>query len=360
MNMHALCIRAGALVVLCSVFTLQAADPDNSLRLSGEDVIDLGTLGGSSSLARDINNDTTIVGRSMLPGDTQINAFIIHGGEGAMVDLGTLPDSPGSAARAISDSGVVVGWSWTPFGIRHAVFFGEGSVIDIQGIGQGEAGLALQQAFISSANDVANDGTTVGRKEHVSVDGPNAFVFEEQVLNDLPTFGGPKSTARGVNDHGIICGCAALADVQRGHVALWIQGKLIDLGTLGGRIGCAQAVNNLDEVVGNSWTRGNQERHAFLWTADLGMMDLGTLGAGTHSTANDINENSVIVGFSSTLNADFRHAFLIGSDGIMVDIHPLGWMESVAFAINDHDQVVGAGLLPNGNWHALLWNHTTK
>ena len=52
----------------------------------------------------------------------------------------------------------------------------------------------------------------------------------------------------------------------------------IDLGALGGTISYTAAVNESGQVVGDSFTAGNAGLHAFSWTADGGMVDLGTLG----------------------------------------------------------------------------------
>src|ERR1035441_6035389 len=51
-------------------------------------ITDLGTLGGSFSLAYGINDNGQIDGFSTLPGDTVQHSFVIE--KGAMIDLGTL------------------------------------------------------------------------------------------------------------------------------------------------------------------------------------------------------------------------------------------------------------------------------
>src|SRR4030042_6470312 len=66
-------------------------------------------------------------------------------------------------------------------------------------------------------------------------------------------------------------------------------------------------INNLGQVVGYSYTAAGEE-HGFLWTAEEGMVDLGTLG-GTKSGANAINSMEQVVGFAGTAS-DEKHAVL--------------------------------------------------
>jgi hypothetical protein len=40
----------------------------------------------------------------------------------------------------------------------------------------------------------------------------------------------------------------------------------VDLPTLGGTWNAAQAVNDANQIAGESWTSGNAERHAVVWT----------------------------------------------------------------------------------------------
>ena len=64
----------------------------------------------------------------------------------------------------------------------------------------------------------------------------------------------------------------------------------------------AHAVNNSGWVVGDAYGDDISGRFGYLWTPELGMIDLNTLlpaGAGVHiSAALDITENGFIVGFA--------------------------------------------------------------
>ncbi|MHB1238838.1 MAG: hypothetical protein ACYCY7_14875, partial [Gallionella sp.] len=87
---------------------------------------DLGTLGGTYSEARSINDSGQVVGYSTTAGDANGHAFLYTPGSG-MVDIGTLGGTY-SEARSINDSGQVVGYSTTAGNANgHAFLYTPGS-----------------------------------------------------------------------------------------------------------------------------------------------------------------------------------------------------------------------------------------
>ena len=80
----------------------------------------LGTLGGPTSLANDINNQGQVVGRAdcFVVGAAQTHAFLYGGG--TMIDLSSLVDPASGwillAANAINDSGQIAGFGMAPDG----------------------------------------------------------------------------------------------------------------------------------------------------------------------------------------------------------------------------------------------------
>lgn len=106
------------------------------------------------------------------------------------------------------------------------------------------------------------------------------------------------------------------------------------------------SINNLGHVVGERFITRSGPPHAFLWTQETGMRELGTFG-GHQSVANDINDTGVIVGCAQTLPHSNR-AFLYKPDGEMIDLGTLGGRDSDAKAINNANQVIGSSYLTPG------------
>jgi len=131
---------------------------------------------------------------------------------------------------------------------------------------------------------------------------------------------------------------------------------LVDLGTLGGSSSRAAAINNHGWVVGDSEADDGQVR-AFIWTSDGAMKNLGTLG-GITSHAYDLNDHGTVVGESSTSH-DKTTAFIWTENE---KIKPLKSSPesfySVAFAINNRNQIVGSVEEVNGA-HAVMWEDDT-
>ena len=87
---------------------------------------DLGTLGGSSSIAFVINNRGQITGNSEFLSDSACECELTHAflwEDGVMIDLGTLGSGDSSFATDINDRGQVAGYNQTVSFEWHAVLW---------------------------------------------------------------------------------------------------------------------------------------------------------------------------------------------------------------------------------------------
>lgn len=95
----------------------------------GGQMVDIGTLGGTSGAANWMNSRGQVVGSSNLAGDQLLHAFLWDEKQG-LKDLGTLPGGNYSEAFSVNDAGEVVGWSDSPHGFD-AVLWKNGRMIDL-------------------------------------------------------------------------------------------------------------------------------------------------------------------------------------------------------------------------------------
>ena len=150
------------------------------------------------------------------------------------------------------------------------------------------------------------------------------------------------------------------------HAVLWdLDGTPIDLGSLGGTVDVsgfsvgtrAIYINNDGVAVGAAALAGNKTSHAFLWTRDAGMKDLGVVAGDYNSGALAINDRGEVVGISNDTEGNGR-AF-IWRNGIMTDLNALAPADSplyliFASGINDRGEIVGFGATETGDVHAFL------
>jgi probable HAF family extracellular repeat protein len=93
-------------------------------------------------------------------------------------------------------------------------------------------------------------------------------------------------------------------------------------------------------------------QHAFMWSRESGMKDLGSLGASSYAEA--VNASGQVAGYFVTSLGDL-HAFRWTAKDGMKDLGTLGGNFSVAWGIDDSGVVVGSASRSSGGVDAVLW-----
>ncbi|AKR13099.1 hypothetical protein [Bacillus thuringiensis] len=184
----------------------------------------------------------------------------------------------------------------------------------------------------------------------------------------LGTLGGFNSYAYGINNAPtpLIVGASEIGG-SPGLRAFVYNGTMTQLpslndGLLGEKEAIAISVNLSGEIVGYAENGNTEDTHAVLWTPTglLGayvIHDLGTLGTGFNSLANDINESRTIVGASETGNGNIE-AFVRQTNTNSPLVSLVGGLNSTAEAITisgTTTYVVGQSETATGSAHAVVW-----
>jgi probable HAF family extracellular repeat protein len=319
----------------------QQASPAQGNERHRYKVVEIGTLGGPNSyftfISKPLNSRGIAAG--MADTATAVNlpfcllfpdCFLTHAflwKDGAITDLGVLPEIGGSFVNDINAKGTVTGMSLN---------------------GGSDPGLSLPYF--------------------------DAVLWKDGTITDLGTFGGPLSYAGAINDHDQVVGfalnstpdsfdlgdsCQNFPMPTQMHAFIWHRGVMRDLGTLGGTDSCALFINERGQVAGNSFTNsivnpstGRPTLHPFFWDGDE-MKDLGTLG-GTIAFANGINNRGQVAGASSLADDFTFHAFL-WEKGELTDFGTLGGDFVEVIGLNEAGEIVGQAQLPNSQAvHAFL------
>lgn len=182
---------------------------------------------------------------------------------------------------------------------------------------------------------------------------------EIKQLLSLP--GDSTSSATAINEKGQVVGISGRCDRAVGrfsarHMVLWENDTVTDLGDLGGVAwNTPMSINQQGDIVGfanypGGTTPGSFHAHAYLWTRDSGIRDLGALPGHVHSQALGINANRQVVGTSCSAGFAVCRAFL-WENGVMTDLNDLApdYSGDLLFAndINDSGQIAGGAFDPS-------------
>lgn len=373
------CTRVGLIATLVAVSLVGAGAlaEGHETPAAQYSVRTLPTLGGQLSNAGiGINDRGWVSGTSDLPGDTVTRAALWR--RGGLTDLGTLGGANSAVAFPSHNDHFVVGVAETakinPQGEDwscDAFFIGPPSHHDCLGfVWQDNEMRALptlggNNGFAAGSNRI---GEIVGWAEDGQADPTciapqveqfravrwEAVTHRPRELAPLP--GDSTSAAVAINDRGQVAGISgacgtAVGGVSATHAVLWdAEGQPRDLGNIGGtQWNTPDAINDRGVVTGfanvpAAPTAGTLYPNAFIWTAQAGMRDLGTLPGDQISEGLGINDRDQIVGLSCQANFVNCRAF-IWQDGKMSNLNELvtGFSGTLVNAgdINDRGEVTG-------------------
>lgn len=333
--MHGISVK----IVLWAITLLCFCSPMECAFAQTYSITELGTLGGSSSVALDINEGGQIVGASSLPGDHNEHAFLFQ--KGKMRDLGTL-GGQNSTAFAINNRGQVTGLStYSDASFSHGFLYSHDVLRDIGASGSENC---VSPAAINEFGEITGAAGCRGQM---------AFGYRAGQLFLLGDLGGGSSGGLSINNRGQIAGNAdVIGNGFPPHAFLYTAGSLLDLGTLGGSSSVVlsnHSINRHGEVTGTSLLHGDVDSHAFIYS-NGSMHDIGTLG-GTFSSGQSINSDGAVVGYSTTTGDAASHAFLYRDhrifdlNDVIDNSSPLKGVVTLfqGVAINDSGDIVAQG-----------------
>jgi probable HAF family extracellular repeat protein len=377
----------------------QAEQQQQAVHLQHYTVTDLGTLpGGTFSQASYVNNRGFVTGVSTLPDGTQ-HAVVWY--TGSITDIAKHePVGQNSEAFGINEFGLAMGQTEiSTTDPNNENFCGYGTGLECRAF-IWQNGVMIELPTLggnnASVGEINNRGELAGYAETSTRDpecpdvvavngtGPQVLDFEPVIwgsrpgeIRELPPLPGDTvGVAFWINDNGQavgmsgLCGNTVLPAPSAGpHAVLWERdGSVHDLGNLGGTVNtsvlgvgnAAFDINDRAQVVGVSALHGNKTFHAFLWTRETGMRDLGTLPGDVNSAGLGNNDRGEVVGASidGPLATGNPRAFL-RQNGVMTDLNALIPADSplyllIAYGINDAGEIAGFGVNSTGDIHAFL------
>lgn len=353
--------RAMSLACVMSIMTSSVVFSERAGTLGGREyeLIDLGTLGGTTSVGLAADEAGTVVGWSTTDADAR-RAFVWHA-ESGMQDLGTLQNGTYSEAAAISASGQ---WVAGNGGIRplenpeQFMDIEQGFVWSddsLQSVGALYNPATFNKRFGTSEVHGINDlGQAVGFSVVARQGLQSAFVWENGVMTDIGHANETAFNSRAfdINNRGQVVGDVVMSTGAPAQAFSWEAGVFAYLQHAGDNtFSTAAAINENGQIAG--WSGDDTHTVAVLWSAD-GVEQLGVLDGDTSSKALDINELGQVVGWSGS--EEQPRAFFWDA-GVMTDLNTLlaadsDWTLTEATDLDNQGTITGTGL-KNGERRAF-------
>ncbi len=314
------------------------------------DLTRIGTLGGSGSVALDINDAGQVVGQANTPGDAAAHAYIWQAG--LIHELSSLNAGTNSSAEAINNHGEVVGWSETAGGLKNAMYWHNDQTVNVNTLLGGAASLAW---------DINDNGVMVGQ-------GNILPGFAKGWIYSMNAGGGPAGTLpgyqgganRAINNSNVVVGHSFFfGDPDHAHRAVQ-NGKggwdSVQVGPVGYGLSIATDVNSAGTMVGYAdVTDGPWSAVIFTGDSKNPVINLGNLAGFAETEAHAINDSGIIVGLAYPVDPfDYAHAWVY-MNGQMLDLNNLVDLGSqwqvltAAYGINAHGDIVGTGITADGS-----------
>ncbi len=344
------------------------------------DIVDLGGLDGSYSVAYMINEQGIAVGTANGPviegeNDREFYSHATKFLDGVNEDLGVLVDGDASEALSINSSGVAVGFANVLTEIEQE----DGTTLIAESnfavIFDGAVNKLTETENLSGtrAYDINDNNIIIGHgRFDVDPEDDNSPVDRGFIYNNndqsyfmVPSLADEVTRASyltAINNSGKAVGFsdAKIPDTEQYTIQSFIVDttdnfNIIEIPTKDDRATFAHDINIHDEVVGSiyiSGSRNNQE--AFYYNAQSGSNELTFLGFlrddFTDSRARAINDNGQIVGRALVSVPTLEeHAAFIYENDEMKNLNDLiacdsGWKLTEATDINNAGQIVGFGV----------------